>query len=94
MNHTCHAMGCGKPVPPRMFMCRQHWFSLSATMRNLVWSVYVPGQELRRDPSAEYLEVTNLIIQWLAHKEQKQVEEQDKVWLQLSDYCLAKGLEF
>jgi hypothetical protein len=52
-----------------MFMCKPHWFSLPKSMRDEVWDVYVPGQEDRMDPTDEYIEVTQRIIDWLAKKE-------------------------
>jgi hypothetical protein len=67
--HTCHARGCNRPVPPKMFMCRTHWFSLPKPMRDAIWDVYVPGQEVRKDPSPEYIETAQAAIDWLARKE-------------------------
>lgn len=26
MEHTCHADMCAAVVPPKMFMCRTHWY--------------------------------------------------------------------
>ena len=55
--HTCHAFGCDAPVPPRMFMCRPHWFALPVSMRNAVLDAYTPGQERNfRKVSAAYLQ--------------------------------------
>ena len=65
MSHTCHATGCATPVPPKMFMCKQHWFRLPKTMRDEIWAVYVPGQEQRKDPTGEYLEVAQRCISYL-----------------------------
>lgn len=65
MRHTCHATGCEVTVPPRMFMCRTHWFQLPKRMRDEVWAVYVPGQEDRKDPTAEYIEVARRCIAYL-----------------------------
>lgn len=68
-NHTCHAMGCKVKVPPAMFMCKPHWFALPKQTRNAVWDVYIPGQEIRMDPTEEYMDVTFEAIKWLAEKE-------------------------
>jgi hypothetical protein len=57
MPHECHAIGCHVRVPPRMFMCRMHWYMLPAEHRARIWAAYVPGQEVRKDPSEEYLAV-------------------------------------
>lgn len=69
MAHTCHARGCRVAVPPRMFMCKRHWFMLPYATRDAIWAVYVPGQEVRKDPSPEYLDVAQRAIDWLAAKE-------------------------
>ena len=55
--HTCHAHGCDTPVAPRLFMCGRHWRMVPKKMQNELWAVYVPGQETRKDPTSEYLEV-------------------------------------
>ena len=62
-------MGCKTPVPPKMFMCRSHWFRLPKPMRDAVWSVYRPGQEIDKDPSPEYINVTTRAIRFLGVKE-------------------------
>lgn len=67
--HTCHAAGCNVPVPPKLFMCRRHWFMLPKRLRDAVWAVYVPGQEIRKDPTAVYIAVTDEAIRWLREKE-------------------------
>lgn len=69
MAHTCHARGCDVPVPPKMFMCRAHWYSLPKSMRDAVWAEYRTGQEVRKDPTDAYLIVTRECIDWLAAKE-------------------------
>jgi hypothetical protein len=65
MSHTCHATGCRVAVLPKMFLCRRHWFSLPKPMRDAVWAVYVLGQEIRKDPTPEYLAVTQAAIRYL-----------------------------
>ena len=57
MSHTCHHPTCTKPVPPKMLACRSHWFQLPLELRNAVWKVYQPGQEITKTPSKEYLAV-------------------------------------
>jgi hypothetical protein len=54
--HTCHARGCSTSVPPRMFMCRRHWFMVPRAMQARIWATYRPGQERTKDPSLEYLD--------------------------------------
>ncbi len=65
MAHTCHATGCERLVPPKMFMCRQHWFSLPKALRDAVWATYRPGQEVDKRPSAEYLAAAKTAIAFL-----------------------------
>jgi hypothetical protein len=48
-----------------MFMCRRHWFSLPQDIRDEIWEVYVPGQEIRKEPTDEYLEVAQRAIRLL-----------------------------
>lgn len=31
-------------VPPEMFMCKRHWFSLPKAMQRAIWNTYRPGQ--------------------------------------------------
>lgn len=63
--HVCHATGCSTRVPPRMFMCKPHWYALPKAYRDAVWDVYVPGQEQRMDPTGEYLTVARMCIRYL-----------------------------
>ena len=65
MAHLCHAKGCPAPVPPKMFMCKPHWFMLPKATRDRVWAVYRPGQEITKDPSNAYMDVTTRAIAWL-----------------------------
>ena len=54
--HTCHHPTCETPVPPRMFACRGHWFSLPRDIRNRILDEYVPGQEITKTPTDDYLD--------------------------------------
>lgn len=69
MKHTCHAKLCQIVVPPKMFMCRQHWYMVPFKLRRAIWAAYVPGQEIRKDPSREYLAVAQEAIEAVALKE-------------------------
>lgn len=60
MSHTCHAPDCTRPVPARMWGCRQHWFALPLKIRNAIWREYRPGQENDKRPSVRYLAVQRL----------------------------------
>jgi hypothetical protein len=55
MVHTCHAHGCEVRVPPKMFMCKRHWFSLRKPMRDAIWREYRPGQEDDKRASTRYM---------------------------------------
>lgn len=57
MKHTCHWPGCERAVPPAMWGCLEHWFRLPKRLRDAVWAAYVPGQEITKTPSPEYLAV-------------------------------------
>lgn len=64
--HTCHAEGCNTTVPPRMFMCRTHWFALPKSYQDAIWATYRPGQERTKDPSLEYLAAAGNAVNYLA----------------------------
>lgn len=55
--HTCHAHGCNRSVPPRMFACTGHWHSLRPEMKAAIWREYHEGQERTKDPTFRYLAV-------------------------------------
>jgi len=38
-------------------------------LRAAVWAEYVPGQEIRKDPTREYLEAANAAVRAVAAKE-------------------------
>lgn len=65
-NHTCHWPDCKRQVPPAMWGCRAHWTKLPHFLRRAIWAAYVPGQEERLDPSADYLEVAREVQDWIA----------------------------
>lgn len=67
--HTCHWPGCEKQCPPALWGCAPHWFALPKGLRAKVWAAYVPGQEVRMDPSDEYLAVAREVQDWIASRE-------------------------
>jgi hypothetical protein len=71
MGHRCHATGCDKAVPPRLLMCKAHWYMVPPELRARVWFTYRPGQETDKDPSPEYLEAMRAAIDAVAKKEGK-----------------------
>lgn len=67
--HRCHAEGCQTPVSPRMLMCKPHWRLVPSDLKDAVWAQYVPGQERRKDPTREYLNVAQAAVDAVAAKE-------------------------
>lgn len=65
MEHHCHAHGCTVEVPPIRLMCLRHWRMVPKPMQAKVWSLYVPGQEKRKDPTPEYTAYTDLVINYV-----------------------------
>ena len=69
MMHTCHAKNCKVVVPPKLLMCKRHWYMVPRDLRAAVWAEYMPGQEIRKDPTREYLEAANAAVRAVAAKE-------------------------
>lgn len=68
MSHSCHWPDCTKKVPPAMWGCREHWFKLPKVIRDAIWREYVPGQEVKKNPSIRYLAAAALAQGWIAGK--------------------------
>lgn len=68
-SHACHWPACTQQVPPAMWGCRDHWFRLPKQLRNRIWAHYMPGQEVRMDPTDEYLAVAAEAQVWIAAQE-------------------------
>lgn len=69
MNHTCHAHGCTKRVPPKMLMCLKHWRMVPKFAQDDIWRTYVPGQEVRKDPTNEYMKAQQRAIVFVLMRE-------------------------
>ena len=69
MSHHCHAHGCDTTTAPRYFMCPPHWRIVPKAMQQAIYDVYVPGQENRKDPTWDYLYVSQSIADWVAWTE-------------------------
>lgn len=67
--HLCHAEGCSVEVPPKMLMCLRHWRMVPQVVQREVWRHYVPGQEIRKDPTREYLAAMKNAIEAVADRE-------------------------
>ena len=63
--HTCHWPGCKKQVPPAMWGCKPHWFSLPKRLRDRIWATYRPGQEEDLNVSEAYLETAKAVQTWI-----------------------------
>jgi hypothetical protein len=66
--HHCHWPGCTRQVPPAMWGCRPHWYSLPITLRNAIWKAYVPGQERTGTPNRAYIEAARAAQEWIARE--------------------------
>lgn len=64
MSHTCHWPGCPKEVPPKLWGCAKHWFTLPKRLRDAIYATYVPGQEITKTPSPLYLEIAHEVQDW------------------------------
>lgn len=49
-----------------MWDCRKHWFALPKPLRDKIWRTYVPGQEITKTPSVEYLAAAREAQDWIA----------------------------
>lgn len=65
MKHTCHWPGCNVEVAPRLWGCRNHWFTLPAYIRRAIWAAYEPGQEVTKTPSGRYLQIARIAQEWI-----------------------------
>lgn len=65
MRHTCHWPGCNVEVPPHMWGCRPHWFMLPNHLRLRIWQAYVPGQEVSKTPTPEYMQAAHEVQEWI-----------------------------
>lgn len=70
--HRCHAQHCPTEVPPALFMCRRHWLMVPPALRASIKQTFRPGQEVDKNPSAEYLTFATAAIAEVAHKEARQ----------------------
>jgi len=64
-NHTCHWPSCNEQVPPALWSCRKHWYALPKYLRDKIWNAYQIGQEIKGNPSDEYIDVMREVHRWL-----------------------------
>lgn len=55
--------------------CGQHWFALPGHLRDKVWVAYVPGQEITKTPSADYVAVAREIQAWIVADNARRMEK-------------------
>lgn len=70
--HHCHWPGCEKQVPPAMWGCRPHWYTLPKALRDRIWQTYKPGQEVNGTPSVSYIAAAREVQAWIAEYQAKQ----------------------
>ncbi len=66
--HTCHWPGCQVEVKPKLWGCAKHWFTLPKYLRDKIYEAYVPGQEITKTPSPEYIKVAQDVQKWIEKK--------------------------
>lgn len=49
-----------------MWGCRPHWFRLPKQHRDAIWAAYVPGQEITKTPSPQYIATAKVVQEWIA----------------------------
>jgi hypothetical protein len=48
-----------------MWGCKTHWFRLPKKIRDEIWRTYVPGQEITKTPSRDYLKAADAAEHWI-----------------------------
>jgi hypothetical protein len=69
MAHRCHAKGCEVEVAPRFLFCPAHWKLLPRPLQQEVWRTYTRDQEIRKDPTPEYLAAQRAAVEAVAEIE-------------------------
>lgn len=86
MAHTCHALGCTRSVDPRYLMCGPDWLLVPKPLKDAVWATYVPGQEIRKDPTPAYIKAAHNAILAVADAKGTPVPPQvRRRWLEEND---------
>jgi hypothetical protein len=58
-----------------MWGCRTHWFQLPKRLRDAIWRTYSPGQEIRMNPSRDYIAVADEVQRWIRGEEPVVIED-------------------
>lgn len=64
-DHKCHWPGCGASVAPALWGCKTHWMMLPKEIRDRIWKTYKPGQEVKKNPTWEYLKAAGAAEAWI-----------------------------
>lgn len=64
-DHTCHWPHCNRQVPPAMWGCKEHWYKLPEYFRVKIWAAYRIGQEIKMNPSKEYIAIAVETEKWI-----------------------------
>lgn len=67
--HHCHAIGCDKPISPRLLMCYRHWRAVPLSLRKEVWKHYRRWQEVDKRPTDEYVRAAMAAVRAVATQE-------------------------
>lgn len=86
--HTCHWPGCNKEVPPAMWGCKPHWFSLPKHLRDRIWGTYRRGQEISKTPSREYLIAAQDVQRWILEQVRRERSIAAKARAMKDEYSL------
>lgn len=78
MKHTCHWPTCDTEVPPKLWGCKKHWFTLPKNLRDIIWATYRPGQEITKTPSELYLQAAYVVQLWAFNHIWEHGTEQEK----------------
>lgn len=65
MDHHCHWPGCEKKISPAMWGCPRHWYLIPANLRRRIWATFMPGQELSKTPSLDYIKAATAVQEWI-----------------------------
>lgn len=85
--HTCHAIGCETAVPPKLFMCRDHWAMVPKKLQTKVWEHYRLGQEIDKVVTMEYLYWTSRAKRFVARKEKVMVPPKIEQFIAKFEQC-------
>ena len=64
-DHRCHWPQCNRQVPPAMWGCRDHWYTLPKYLRDKIWQTYRSGQEATMSPSRSYVDAAREVEAWI-----------------------------